>query len=91
MVAEEIGQHDLHLVFEIREANVDTVWFAANRIDPSVQFTKEACQMLVRVPRVFLRAALQGCVNWAKENNASMIDESHMKMINDKRSKEKRQ
>jgi len=70
--------------------SVDTVWFAANRIDPEVQFTKEACQMLVKVPRVFLRAALQGCVTWAKENHVAVIDESHMKTINDKRSTEKR-
>ena len=70
--------------------SVDTVWFAANRIDPDVQFTKEACQMLVKVPRVFLRTALQGCVNWAKENNVVLIDECHMQTINDKRSDEKR-
>lgn len=74
-----------------KESNVDTVWFAANRIDPSVQFTKEACQMLVKVPRVFLRTALQGCVNWAKENDISTIDECHMKTISDKRSSEKSQ
>jgi flavin reductase (DIM6/NTAB) family NADH-FMN oxidoreductase RutF len=73
-----------------KESSVDTVWFAANRIDPSVQFTKEACQMLVKVPRVFLKTALQGCVNWAKEKNVTVVDECHMKMINDKRSAEKR-
>ena len=69
--------------------SVDTVWFAANRIDPDVQFTKEACQMLVKVPRVFLRTALQGCINWAKENNVTLIDECHMQTIKDKRSAEK--
>jgi len=74
---------------EGKESNVDTVWFAANRIDPSVQFTKEACQSLVKVPRVFLKTALQGCVNWAKENNVAVIDECHMKIINDKRNVEK--
>jgi len=75
---------------EGKETSVDTVWFAANRIDPAVQFTKEACQMLVKVPRVFLRAALQGCVNWARENHVAIIDASHMKIINDKRSAEKK-
>ena len=71
-------------------ASIDTVWFAANRIDPDVQFTKEACQMLVKVPRVFLRTALQGCINWAKENNVALINECHMQAINDKRSTEKK-
>ncbi len=72
-----------------KEMNVDAVLFAANRVDPSIQFTKEACQTLVKVPRVFLRVVLQGCVDWAKENNVFLIDESHMKLINDKRRSEK--
>ncbi len=73
-----------------KAADVDAVWFAANRIDPDVRFTKEACRSLVRVPRVFLRAALQGCVDWAKANGVALLDETHMKEIQDKRSAEKR-
>jgi hypothetical protein len=73
-----------------KETSIDTVLFAANRIDPNVQFTKEACQSLVRVPRLFLRLALQGCVDWAKENNVPVIEASHMQVINDKRSAEKK-
>ncbi len=30
----------------------------ANRIDPSIEFSKEACAMLVKVPRVFLKIVL---------------------------------
>ena len=63
--------------------------YAADRVDPDVKFTDEACKMLVRVPRVFLKTALKGCVDWAKENNVTLIDETHMAKINDKRSKEK--
>ncbi len=72
-----------------KEASVDSVLYAANRMDPSVQFTKEACQSLVKVPRVFLRPALQGCVDWAKQNGVSLLDENHMKIISDKRRAEK--
>jgi len=32
---------------------------------------------------------LKGCVAWAKENNVDLITAEHMKIINDKRSKEK--
>ena len=46
--------------------------------------------MLVKVPRIFLRTALQGCVNWAKESHVSVIDERYRKIINDKRSAEKK-
>ena len=45
--------------------------------------------MLVKVPRPFLKLVLQGCVNWANENNCKLIDEKEMNIINDKRSKEK--
>lgn len=72
-----------------KEADLQSVVYAANRMDPDVKFSKEACQMLVRVPRVFLKLALKGCVDYAKSNNINLIDEKTMKIINDKRNKEK--
>jgi len=68
---------------------LDSVKYAASRIDPDVKFTDEACQMLVKVPRVFLNMILKACVQWAKENNVTVITEKEMQIINDKRSKEK--
>ena len=38
---------------------------------------------------IFLPLVLKGCVDWAKENGVTLIDETHMKIINDKRAKEK--
>lgn len=73
-----------------KDAELSTVVYAASRVDPSVQFTEEACATLVKVPRVFLKAALQGCVDWAKANNVSLIEEKHMAIIRDKRSNEKK-
>ncbi len=73
----------------IREASIDSVRYAADRIDDVVKFTDEACATLVKVPRIFLPTALKGCVAWAKENNVTLITAEHMKIINDKRSKEK--
>lgn len=73
-----------------KETDITSVKYAANRIDPAVKFTDAACATLVRVPRVFLKLALQGCVDWAKENGVTVIDEPEMKIINDKRTKEKR-
>lgn len=73
-----------------KEADIQSVIYAANRIDNTVKFTEEACQTLVKVPRVFLKMVLQGCVSWAKENNVTLITLEHMKIINDKRSKEKK-
>ena len=68
---------------------LDSVKYAASRIDPDVKFTDDACEMLVKVPRVFLNTVLKGCVAWAKENNVKLITPKEMAIINDKRSKEK--
>ena len=69
--------------------NVQVVVYASERIDPDVRFTEEACEKLVKVPRVFLNTVLKSCVNWAKENDVSLITKEHMQTINDKRSEEK--
>ena len=67
----------------------ESVKYAAERIDPDVKFTDEACKMLIKVPRVFLNMVLKGCVQWAKDNNVTLITEKEIEIINDKRSKEK--
>ena len=69
--------------------SLDTVKYAASRIDPDVKFTDEACGKLVKVPRVFLSTVLKGCVAWAKENNVTLITGKDMDIIQDKRNKEK--
>ena len=74
---------------QAKAVDVESVLYAANRIDPEVQFTREACMTMVKVPRIFLNTALKGCVKWAKEHNVSLLTPEHMKQINDKRSQEK--
>ncbi len=69
---------------------LDSVKYAASRIDPKVKFTDEACKKLIKVPRVFLNTVLKGCVSWAKENNVTLITEKEMEIIQDKRNKEKK-
>lgn len=70
--------------------SLDTVKYAASRIDPDVKFTDAACAKLIKVPRIFLSTVLKGCVAWAKENSISLIDEKEMEIIQDKRNKEKK-
>ena len=74
----------------VQSNSVGSVRFAADRTDPSVHFTDEACAMLVKVPRVFLKTVLNGCVKYAKENGITVIDEKVMAEINDKRRGEKK-
>lgn len=73
-----------------KEADVHSVIHAAARIDDVVKFTDEACGMLTKVPRVFLNTVLKSCVDWAKDNNVTLIEPEHMKIIQDKRSVDKK-
>ena len=74
----------------MRKTSLESVRYAANRADDTVKFTDEALETILNVPRVFLSLVLKGCVDWAKENGVNLITAEHMKIINDKRSKEKK-
>ena len=73
----------------MRKQSLESVRYAADRADDKVKFTDDALETILNVPRVFLPMVLKGCVEWARENNVELINADHMKIINDKRSKEK--
>ena len=75
---------------EKNNGDVKSVMYAAERIDPNVKFTEEACGKLTKIPRVFLKAELTQMVDIAKEEGISLIDEKALEIINDKRRKEKK-
>ncbi len=76
-------------LLQMRQASLESVRYAAERADDKIKFTDEALMTILGVPRVFLSVVLKGCVEWARENNVELITAEHMKIINDKRSKEK--
>ena len=76
-------------LLQVRKASLDSVRYAADRVDDKVKFTDDALETILGVPRVFLPTVLKGCVAWAKENGVELVTAEHMKIINDKRSKEK--
>ena len=76
-------------LLQVRQASLESVRYAADRVDDKVKFTDEALKTVLGVPRVFLPLVLKGCVAWAKENDVTLVTEEHMKIINDKRAKEK--
>ena len=75
---------------QAKEGDVKSVIYAAERIDPNVKFTPEACAKLTKIPRVFLKAALTQMVEIAKSEGISLIDEKALVLINDKRREEKK-
>lgn len=75
---------------QAKEGNLQSVIYAASRIDPNVKFTEDACKKLTKIPRVFLKTALTQMVEIAKEEGISLIGEAELETINDKRRKEKK-
>lgn len=75
---------------QAKEGDVNSVKYAAKRIDPEITFTDEACAKLTKIPRIFLKAALSQMVSIAKEEGITVIDEAALQIINDKRRKEKK-
>ena len=75
---------------QAKEGDVNSVIYAAKRIDPEVTFTDEACGKLVKIPRIFLKAALTQMVEIAKSEGITLIDEAALNIINDKRRQEKK-
>ncbi len=75
---------------QAKDGDVESVKYAAKRIDPEVSFTDEACAKLTKIPRVFLKAALTQMVDIAKQEGISVIDEDALAIINDKRRQEKK-
>ena len=72
-----------------KEIDISSLRYAADRCDDTIKFTDEALKNFVKVPRPFLKTVLMGCVDWAKENGVELIDDEHVKIINDKRAAEK--
>ena len=73
----------------MRQASLESVRYAADRVHDKIKFTDDALQTVLGVPRVFLPLVLKGCVDWAKENGVELITAEHMQIIQDKRAKEK--
>ena len=54
-------------LLQMRQASLQSVRYAADRIDDKIKFTDDALKLMLNVPRVFLPAALKGCVDWGVE------------------------
>lgn len=76
-------------LLQVRKTTIESVRYAADRVDDKVKFTDDALETILGVPRVFLPVVLKGCVSWAKENGVDLITAEHMQIINDKRAQEK--
>jgi flavin reductase (DIM6/NTAB) family NADH-FMN oxidoreductase RutF len=69
--------------------DINVVIYQAKRTDPDVIWEKEACEKLVKVPRVFLPKVLKACVDTAKAQGVTTITPAFLDKMRDKRSAEK--
>lgn len=69
--------------------SVESVQFCADRLDTDVKFTKEACAMLVKIPRVFMKAALMQIADYASEKGEKVVTPQIVNEFNEIRKKRK--
>ena len=74
---------------EEKAVNVSAVQFAAQRIDPDIEWQEDACAKLVKVPRIFLGRVISGCVEAAKAEGITVITPEFLDRIQDKRSQDR--
>lgn len=48
--------------------------YEANRLDPDISFTRDACKQLTGVPKPFIKTVLKGIAKQAKERGVAEVD-----------------
>ena len=69
--------------------SVESVMYCAERLDTKVKFTKEACELYVKIPRPFMKAALTQIAEIAEKNGIMVIDKAAAERIAELRKKNK--
>lgn len=73
-----------------KASSIETVHYACTRFDPDIQWEREACEKIVKVPGIFLKRVISGVVEQAKQEGISVITPEFMDRVRDKRSGEKK-
>ena len=63
----------------------EAILYEANRIDPDVSFTRDACKAMTGIPRPFVKAALKSIVKQAKEQGVDVVDVAFVEKVNAER------
>ena len=61
-------------IAESNAGTVESVMYCAERLDTKVKFTKEGCEMYVKIPRPFMKSALLQVAEIAEKNGIMLID-----------------
>jgi flavin reductase (DIM6/NTAB) family NADH-FMN oxidoreductase RutF len=66
---------------KVEGLEVQGIFYLANRLDPAVRFTREACELLAGVPKPFVKDALQGVAAAAKAAGVAEVDAAFMRAL----------
>ncbi len=58
-----------------------SILYMANKLDPAVRFTEEACKALTGVPKAFIEVVLEGIIDEAKKQGVSMVDQNFIEAV----------
>jgi len=75
---------------ESKGVDISTVRFAAERTDPDIEWTDEACEKIVKVPRVFLSKVIRSVNEKAREQSKDKVTAEFMDYVRDKRAEDKK-
>ena len=56
-----------------------------NSQDPDIQFTEDAAKLCKMIPRLFRGRAIDGIIEYAREQGVSLVDRDFMKKADDHR------
>lgn len=72
-----------------REIDLESIRYAATRLNTNVKFTDDALRTLSGAPRAFLKVILKGCADWAEQKGISVVTEKEMALMNRERNSKK--
>lgn len=68
-----------------RKIDLESVRYAATRLNTEVKFTDDALETLTSAPRAFLKVILKGCADWAEEKGYTVVTAKEMEIMNEER------
>lgn len=73
-----------------RNIDIESLRYAAGRLNTEVKFTDDALMVVASAPRAFLKLILKGCADWAEEKGIKVITEKEMNQMNEERKSKKK-
>jgi len=84
------AKHEQPFYFPVPRNKGDShrhIYYMANKVDPDIRFSEDACLELTSVPKVFLDVVLDGLLAEARSESVHMIDKQFVKAVEARRAR----